>query len=200
MKYVKDMNLNAVRLEGKIVSDHFLELADQQGILIMAGWTCCSHWEQWEKWDDEDHVISAESLKDQIWRLRSHPSVFNWMNGSDGPPPPDVKQRYVAILKQLNWPNPYESSAMAKPTTVTGDTGVQMTGPYEYVAPSYWLLDKDTAARTASTPKPARVRPCLRSTAWFACFPPTIYGRWTPFGITTPAAAHSSTSMSLPKP
>jgi exo-1,4-beta-D-glucosaminidase len=141
LKYVKDMNLNAVRLEGKIVSDHFLDLADQQGILIMAGWTCCSHWEQWEKWDDEDHVISAESLKDQIRRLRSHPSVFNWMNGSDGPPPPDVEQRYVDILKQLNWPNPYESSAMAKPTTVTGDTGVKMTGPYEYVAPSYWLLD-----------------------------------------------------------
>jgi exo-1,4-beta-D-glucosaminidase len=141
LKYVRDMNLNAVRLEGKIVSDHFLDLADQYGILIMAGWTCCSHWEQWEKWDAEDHVISAESLKDQIRRLRSHPAVFNWMNGSDGPPPADVEQRYIDILKELNWPNPYESSAMAKPTTVTGDTGVKMTGPYQYVGPSYWLLD-----------------------------------------------------------
>jgi exo-1,4-beta-D-glucosaminidase len=159
LQYVKDMNLNAVRLEGKIVSDHFLELADQQGILIMAGWTCCSHWEQWEKWDDEDHVISAESLKDQIRRLRSHPAVFNWMNGSDGPPPPDVEQRYIDILKQLNWPNPYESSAMAKPTTVTGDTGVKMTGPYEYVAPSYWLLDTQYGGahgfNTETSPGPA---------------------------------------------
>ena len=49
LKYVKDMNLNTVRLEGKIVDDHFLELADQYGILVMAGWCCCSHWEQWKK-------------------------------------------------------------------------------------------------------------------------------------------------------
>jgi exo-1,4-beta-D-glucosaminidase len=159
LKYVRDMNLNTVRLEGKIVDDHFLELADQYGILIMAGWSCCSHWEQWQKWDEEDHVISAESLKDQIKRLRNHPAVFNWMNGSDGPPPADVEQRYVDILKELNWPNPYESSAMAKPTSVTGDTGVKMTGPYQYVAPSYWLLDKQYGGahgfNTETSPGPA---------------------------------------------
>jgi exo-1,4-beta-D-glucosaminidase len=159
LKYVKDLNLNTVRLEGKIVDDNFLELADQYGILIMAGWCCCSHWEQWKNWDDEDHVIAAESLKDQIRRLRSHPAVFNWMNGSDGPPPADVEQSYVDILKQLNWPNPYQSSAMAKPTTVTGDTGVKMTGPYEYVAPSYWLSDKQYGGahgfNTETSPGPA---------------------------------------------
>jgi exo-1,4-beta-D-glucosaminidase len=143
LKYVRDMNLNTVRLEGKIVDDHFLELADQYGILITAGWCCCDHWEQWKRWDDEDHLIAAESLKDQIRRLRTHPAVFNWMNGSDNPPPPDVERMYVGILKELNWPNPYESSATAKPTTVTGDTGVKMTGPYGYVAPSYWLLDSE---------------------------------------------------------
>ena len=81
------------------------------------------------------------------------------MNGSDGPPPADVEQRYVDILKQLNWPNPYESSAMAKPTTVTGDTGVKMTGPYEYVAPSYWLSDKQYGGahgfNTETSPGPA---------------------------------------------
>jgi exo-1,4-beta-D-glucosaminidase len=159
LKYVRDMNLNAVRLEGKIVSDHFLELADQYGILIMAGWSCCSHWEQWKNWDDEDHAISAESLKDQIRRLRNHPSAFNWMNGSDGPPPPDVERRYIEVLKEQNWPNPYESSAMAEPTTVTGDTGVKMTGPYEYVAPSYWLLDTKYGGahgfNTETSPGPA---------------------------------------------
>ena len=159
LDYVRDMNLNSVRLEGKMVSDNFLDLADQYGILILAGWSCCSHWEQWKKWDDEDNLISAESLKDQILRLRSHPSVFNWMNGSDGPPPPDVERRYVAILKELNWPNPYESSAMAEPTTVTGDTGVKMTGPYEYVLPSYWLLDTKYGGahgfNTETSPGPA---------------------------------------------
>ncbi len=33
-------------------------------------------------------------------------------------------------------------SSTAKPPTITGDSGVKMTGPYEYVAPSYWTEDK----------------------------------------------------------
>ena len=142
LKYVRDMNLNTVRLEGKLEDDHFLELADKMGILVMAGWCCCDHWERWSNWKDEDHAIAAESLRDQIRRLRSHPSVFNWMNGSDNPPPPEVEKKYIEILKELNWPNPFESSATQKPTEVSGQTGVKMTGPYDYVPPNYWLLDK----------------------------------------------------------
>jgi len=141
LNYVRDMNLNSVRLEGKLEDDNFFRLADEKGILVMAGWCCCDHWEQWGKWDDEDQMISAESLRDQIRRLRSHPSVFDWMNGSDNPPPPDVETKYISILKELNWPNPYQSSATTKTTTVTGESGVKMLGPYDYVPPSYWLLD-----------------------------------------------------------
>jgi exo-1,4-beta-D-glucosaminidase len=141
LRYVRDMNLNTVRLEGKIEDDNFFRLADEYGILVMAGWCCCDHWEQWSKWDDEDHLIATESLRDQIRRLRNHPSVFDWMNGSDNPPPPDVETTYISILKELNWPNPYQSSATTKTTTVTGETGVKMLGPYDYVPPSYWLLD-----------------------------------------------------------
>ena len=159
LKYARDMNLNAVRLEGQIVDDTFLQLADQYGILITAGWSCCSRWEEWRRWRNEDELIAEESLKDQIRRLRSHPAVFNWMNGSDGPPPPDIERRYSAILNELNWPNPYESSAMAEPTPVSGATGLKMTGPYEYVAPSYWLLDTQHGGahgfNTETSPGPA---------------------------------------------
>jgi len=142
LKYVRDMNLNAVRLEGKLEDEHFLDLCDEYGILVFAGWCCCDHWEHWQDWDQEDRIIAAESLRDQIRRLRPHASLANWMNGSDGPPPPDIERMYIGILKELNWPNPFESSATAKPTPVSGATGVKMTGPYDYVAPSYWLLDK----------------------------------------------------------
>ncbi|MGO9009707.1 MAG: glycosyl hydrolase 2 galactose-binding domain-containing protein [Bryobacteraceae bacterium] len=159
LKYVRDLNLNAVRMEGKIEDDNFLRLADEYGILIMAGWCCCDHWERWRDWDDEDRRVAAESLRDQIRRLRSHPSAFNWMNGSDNPPPPEIEKMYVGILKELNWPNPYESSATARPTTVTGATGVKMTGPYDYVAPSYWLLDQRRGGahgfNTETSPGPA---------------------------------------------
>jgi exo-1,4-beta-D-glucosaminidase len=64
-----------------------------------------------------------------------------WLNGSDNPPPPDVEQMYLNIEKQLLWPNPVVSSATGKTTSVTGHSGVKMTGPYEYVAPSYWEDD-----------------------------------------------------------
>ena len=142
LKYVRDMNLNAVRLEGKLENDHFLDLADQMGILVAAGWCCCDHWEKWANWKEEDHTVSAESLRDQIRRLRSHPAIFNWMNGSDNPPPARVEKKYIEILKELDWPNPFESSATETPTEVSGKTGVKMTGPYDYVPPNYWTLDK----------------------------------------------------------
>jgi exo-1,4-beta-D-glucosaminidase len=141
LRYVRDMNLNAVRFEGKLEDDHFLELCDRYGILIMAGWCCCDHWEQWPQWDQEDQTIAAESLRDQLRRLARHPAVFDWLYGSDNPPPPNIEKLYLDIIKETEWPNPYQSSATAKPTAVTGATGLKMNGPYEYVAPSYWLLD-----------------------------------------------------------
>lgn len=159
LEYLRDMNLNTVRMEGKIEDDHFLEMCDEMGILVMAGWCCCDHWEKWENWKDEDHSIAGASLRDQIRRLRSHPAVFTWLNGSDGPPVPAVEKMYVQILKELNWPNPFQSSAMSKATEVTGPTGIKMTGPYEYIAPSYWLLDKDRGGahgfNTETSPGPA---------------------------------------------
>ena len=159
IRYIRDLNLNAVRMEGKVEDDNFLRLADENGILVMAGWCCCDHWEHWQDWDDEDRDVAEASLRDQIRRLRSHPSAFNWMNGSDNPPPPDVEKMYIGVLKELNWPNPYESSATEATTPVTGPTGVKMTGPYEYVAPSYWMLDQHRGGahgfNTETSPGPA---------------------------------------------
>jgi exo-1,4-beta-D-glucosaminidase len=139
--YVRDMGLNTIRLEGKLESDDFFNLADQQGILVMAGWCCCDAWEHWSEWTPEELPIAKESLRDQLYRLRSHPSLLVWLNGSDNPPPPNVEQAYLEIEKDLLWPNPVISSATAKATTISGESGVKMTGPYEYVAPKYWMED-----------------------------------------------------------
>ena len=140
-RYVRDMGLNTVRLEGKLETEEFFDLADQNGILVMAGWCCCDFWERWPRWKPQDFEIAQQSLRDQIYRLRGHPGMLMWLNGSDNPPPPDVEQMYLNIEKELLWPNPVVSSATGKPTTITGDSGVKMTGPYEYVAPSYWEKD-----------------------------------------------------------
>ena len=159
LDYVKDMHLNTVRLEGKLEDDNFLDLCDRQGILVLAGWCCCDHWEQWANWKSEDFVVSAESLQDQIRRLRSHACLLDWLNGSDNPPVEKVERTYIQILKELNWPNPYQSSASEKPSKLTGQTGLKMSGPYEYVAPSYWLQDKEVGGafgfNTETSPGPA---------------------------------------------
>jgi exo-1,4-beta-D-glucosaminidase len=158
LKYVRDMNLNAVRFEGKLEDDHFLDIADQYGILILAGWCCCDHWEKWPQWEAEDQAIAAASLRDQLRRLAPHPAVFDWLYGSDNPPPAKIEQMYLDIIKEVEWPNPYQSSATARKTP-TGETGLKMTGPYEYVAPSYWTLDTTRGGahgfNTETSPGPA---------------------------------------------
>ncbi len=159
IRYVKDMNLNTIRFEAKMESGRFLELCDREGILVMPGWCCCDHWEKWDKWNEEDYSISAESLRDQIRRLRNHPSIFVWLNGSDNPPNERAEKQYLEVLKETNWPNPILSSATAKRTEVSGNTGVRMTGPYEYVPPMYWYVDTKHGGaycfNTETSPGPA---------------------------------------------
>lgn len=138
---VRDLHLNAIRLEGKLETDAFYRLADEQGILIMAGWCCCDIWEGWPRWTPENYSVAAASLRSQMLRLRSHPSLLVWLNGSDNPPIPKVEQMYLDIEREMHWPNPTLSSASARATEVSGKSGVKMTGPYDYVAPSYWLTD-----------------------------------------------------------
>jgi exo-1,4-beta-D-glucosaminidase len=159
LSYVHDMGLNTVRLEGRLDREEFYEKTDRLGILVMPGWTCCDAWERWKDWQADQREIAAESLKSQIRILRKHPSVFVWLNGSDGPPPADVEEMYLGILKDLDWPNPSVSSASETATTVTGKSGVKMTGPYEYVPPVYWLTDKQAGGahgyNTETSPGPA---------------------------------------------
>ncbi len=159
LAYVRDMGLNSIRLEGRLDRDEFFEKTDQLGILVMPGWTCCDAWERWRDWRDDQNRVAAASLRDQITRLRNHPSVFVWLNGSDNPPPENVEKMYLDIEKELEWPNPIVSSASATPTTVSGNSGVKMTGPYEYVPPVYWLADQEAGGahgyNTETSPGPA---------------------------------------------
>ena len=139
--YVQHLNLNTIQLEGKIESDEFFNLADQQGILIMTGWCCCDLWEEWDKWKGDQLAVGMESVRSQSLRLRTHPSLLVWLNGSDKPPPPEVEQAYLQVLQETAWPNPIISSASQTPAILTGPSGMKMTGPYDYVPPSYWLVD-----------------------------------------------------------
>ena len=159
LRYMKHMGLNTIRLEGRIDRDELFNKTDEMGILVMPGWTCCDMWEQWKDWTDETHKIAAASMADQARRLRNHASVFVWLYGSDGPPPAEVEKMYLSVLAEAEWPNPSVSSASEAPTTVTGKSGVKMTGPYEYVPPVYWLTDTQAGGaygyNTETSPGPA---------------------------------------------
>ena len=143
LAYVRDLHLNAVRLEGKLGTDAFLDLCDRYGILVIAGWCCCAQWERWSRWDEEDYRVAPLCVRDQVLRLRNHPCMLTWLNGSDFPPPPEVERAYIHMLEAYRWPNPYQSSASEEPTPVSGQTGLKMTGPYEYVPPIYWYADTE---------------------------------------------------------
>jgi exo-1,4-beta-D-glucosaminidase len=158
-RYVKELGLNTIRLEGKLEDEAFLERADRDGILVIAGWCCCDAWEKWGKWGDENKRVSVSSLRDQLLRLRRHPSLLMWLNGSDNPPPAEREQAYLDVEAALHWPKPVASSATAKKAEVTGDSGVKMSGPYDYVPPDYWLLDTKAGGaygfNTETSPGPA---------------------------------------------
>lgn len=141
IQYVKDMHLNTVRLEGKIIDKQFFDLCDRYGILVQAGWCCCDHWEKWKNWKPEDYMVAENSLRDQVRRVRNHPCMLDWLYGSDNAPPPRVEKIYLKVLGECHWPNPHQSSAAAQATTLTGPSGLKMNGPYDWVPPNYWLLD-----------------------------------------------------------
>jgi exo-1,4-beta-D-glucosaminidase len=158
-RMVHDIGLNTIRLEGKLDTEDFFHLADEQGILVMLGWCCCDHWEHWKDWTADDLTIARVSLRSQMLRLRQHASLLVWLNGSDNPPPASVEQAYLQIESETHWPNPILSSASGTPTTVTGESGVKMSGPYDYVAPSYWYVDQHNGGafgfNTETSPGPA---------------------------------------------
>ncbi len=151
--YVKDLGLNMLRLESKISSTRFVEMADKLGIPLMYGWMCCNQWEKWQQWDAEDRQVAQESLRSQIDMLRSHASVFVWANGSDGRPPVDVLAGYHQTLRDLHWPNAIVDTVSSLNRDAEGQAlwdGIQMAGPYSWRPPSYWFSGRYGAARGSS--------------------------------------------------
>jgi exo-1,4-beta-D-glucosaminidase len=150
--YARHMNLNTIRLEGFWGSSQQLyDLADRYGILLMAGWSCQWEWENYlgKPVDEtfggvltpEDIGLVVSYLRDQVTWLRNHPSVFVWVLGSDMLPKPELEQKSLALLKEIDPTRPALSACSVRTSAVTGPTGVKMNGPYDYVTPNYWYED-----------------------------------------------------------
>jgi exo-1,4-beta-D-glucosaminidase len=151
LNYVKDMGLNAIRLEGFWGnSAEMYKLCDEKGIMILVGWSCQWEWENLVgKACDNDyggiltnremHLIS-EAWKDQILWLRNHPSIIAWFSGSDKKPHPTLEKKYFKILRSYDTSRIYLASAKEW-SSLAGPTGVKMRGPYAYEPPVYWFAD-----------------------------------------------------------
>ncbi len=153
VRYTKAMNLNTLRLEGIWGSSQRLyDLADENGLLLMVGWSC-----QWE-WKDNlgkktsaryggflteaDMNLATNYLRDQVFWLRNHPAIFVWVLGSDLLPNPELEKRYDALLAVIDPTRPALKSCGSVKSRVSGPSAVKMNGPYDYVTPNYWYLDQ----------------------------------------------------------
>ena len=150
LEYVRDMNMNTVRLEGFWgTSQNLYDLCDEMGLFILVGWSC--HWE-WEDYlgshceepyggilSQEQIDIVGQSFEDQVMWLRYHPSIIGWFVGSDMLPKPELEKRYQQFLSQED-DRDYLISAKDQKSEISGPSGTKMAGPYEYVGPSYWYL------------------------------------------------------------
>lgn len=164
VRYVKQMNLNCIRLEGFWGNDERLyDLCDELGILLMVGWSC--HWEHEihmgvpvderfggvYKSKDIAHVSLA--WQDQVIWLRNHPSIFVWTVASDKVPITALEQKYIETFATYDPTRPYLNSTGGVGSDqhiiggedviseISGCSGVKMLGPYDYTAPVYWYSD-----------------------------------------------------------
>ena len=167
IRMVKEMNMNSIRFEGIWGNNHHIfDLCDENGILMLVGWSC-----QWE-WPDylglemkvnsdeaglsiaegveqngvkltpKEQDLLAGYLRSQVTWLRNHPSILTWATGSDAYPKTELESKYMEVLKKYDQTRPLLISSGSFKSTISGPSGMKMNGPYEYVPPVYWYEDK----------------------------------------------------------
>ena len=152
MSLVDNMGLNCIRFEniwGK--DDTVYNLCDSLGILAMVGFSCQWEWKNYCGYPEykghgcinspEAEALAIRYFHDQVIRLRNHASVICWLTGSDCIPNPGLESAYLEMYSRLDY-RPYVCSAKGGTSTVSGPSGTKMKGPYEYVGPDYWFIDK----------------------------------------------------------
>src|SRR6266511_3633703 len=146
LRYVLDLGLNTVRLEGHLEPDEFFDLTDSLGILVLPGWECCDKWERPSSWTTEDFNTAKASMAAEAARLRNRPSVISFLIGSDNPPPATIEQNYLDALSAADWQLPIIPVASDKSSSILGASGMKMPGPYDWVPPNYWYNKREGGA------------------------------------------------------
>ncbi|CAG7561828.1 unnamed protein product [Fusarium equiseti] len=162
-RYVLDMGMNTIRLEGKMEQPELYEIADRLGVLLMAGWECCDRWESWPynhdlsqdpppKWYDADYDTVNASIMHEAAMMQTHPSLIAFLVGSDYWPDDRATKIYLDGLHDAGWQVPIISSAAKRGyPKLLGPSGMKMEGPYDWVPPVYWYDREPTSKRFGSS-------------------------------------------------
>ncbi|KAJ5110541.1 hypothetical protein N7532_001076 [Penicillium argentinense] len=154
-RYMLDMGMNTVRLEGKQEHPELYSLADEMGMMVLPGWECCDKWEGWEynedadglKWSEKDYTTAQTAMRHEAEMMQPHPSILGFLVGSDYWPDKHATGVYLNALMQMDWRSPViASAAMRGFPDALGPSGMKMDGPYDWVPPNYWYTDKYGAA------------------------------------------------------
>ncbi|KAJ5652926.1 hypothetical protein N7507_010352 [Penicillium longicatenatum] len=155
LQYVIDLGLNTIRLEGKQEHTELYDLADQMGLMVLAGWECCDKWEGWDynndadgaKWEESDYRVARASMLHEAEMVQAHPSILGFLVGSDYWPNDKATKVYIEALHQKDWYLPIIASASKRGyPEALGPSGMKMSGPYDWVPPNYWYGNEEGAA------------------------------------------------------
>ncbi|HEX9034826.1 MAG TPA: beta-mannosidase, partial [Streptosporangiaceae bacterium] len=135
---MKNMGINAIRLEGHIMPADFFEQMDQAGILVNGGFQCCDAWQVGGSLTTAQQQILQNSAQTIGTNLRNHPSVFSFQ-WSDNQPTTTQEQVSIAGFTAADFypQTPLIASAEYKSTPTLGPSG-EKEGPYDWVPPDYW--------------------------------------------------------------
>lgn len=153
--HAQSMGMNTIRLKGKLEDLLLYTLADNLGLMVLAGWGGCDKWEAWDhneeapgtRWTDHDYQVAEKSLLGEAEVMQSHPCMLGFLLGSDYPPDEAATRCYMSALRHMDWPNPVIASAsMRGHPKDLGPSGMKMQGPYTWVPPYYWYGNSAGAA------------------------------------------------------
>src|SRR5215510_466234 len=135
---MKNMGVNAIRLEGHIMPNDFFEQMDAAGILVNGGFQCCDAWQISGTLTQAQLNVLQNSAQTIGTNLRNHPSVFSFQ-WSDNRPTVQQEQVSIAGFTAADFypQTPLIASAEYKSTATLGPSG-QKEGPYDWVPPNYW--------------------------------------------------------------
>jgi exo-1,4-beta-D-glucosaminidase len=150
---MKNMGVNAIRLEGHIMPNDWFQQMDAAGILVNGGFQCCDAWQVGGSLTQAQQTILQNSAQTIGTNLRGHPSVFSFQ-WSDNQPSSQQEQVSITGFTAADFypQNPLIASAEYKSTTTLGASG-EKEGPYDWVPPDYWYdtthLGSDTTVTNA---------------------------------------------------